>query len=248
MKKVFDAKYKDFEFEINSFIEAYDSSGEQIKDERNKLKLFRLNNEILNIKSFKIPNLINQIVYKCFRKSKAQRSFEHAIKLLKFGIGTPQPVAYYESSSIFFFKRSYYISKQLEYDLTYRELIKDFDYPDHEKILRAFIRFTFNLHEKGIHFLDHSPGNTLIKLNNGDYKFYLVDLNRMHFETMDFVVRIKNFSRLTKHESMVEVMSDEYAKCINKDYDIVFNLMWKSTKSFRNKIERKKRLKSLFKF
>ncbi|MBN4084879.1 Kdo domain containing protein [Flavobacteriaceae bacterium AH-315-B10] len=248
MKKVIRPKYKDFEIEIDGFIDAFDSSGEEIKDERNKLKLFKLNSGILNIKSFKIPNLINQVVYKFFRKSKAQRSFEYANTLMELGIGTPQPIAYYENSTLFLFKRSFYVSEQLDCDLTYRELIKDFDYPNHEKILRAFTRFTFNLHEKGIHFLDHSPGNTLIQLNNGVYKFYLVDLNRMRFETMDFETRIKNFSRLTKHKYMVEVMSDEYAKALGENYDKVFNLMWKLTKNFQKKHHRKRQLKKKFMF
>jgi len=248
MKKVFQSKYKKFESEINQFVLDFDNTGEQIKDARNKLKLFPFNDRQINIKSFKVPNLINQIVYKFIRKSKAQRSFEYANKLLDLGIGTPNPIAYYEFSSVFLYKRSFYVSEQLESDLTYRELIMDFDYPNHEEILRAFTRFTFRLHEKGINFLDHSPGNTLIKKISDDYKFYLVDLNRMNFGVMSFEARMKNFSRLTKFKPMIEVMSDEYAKCIEKDYDTVFNAMWKSTQIFRSKIERKKRLKKKLKF
>lgn len=248
MKKEFQSNYKDFELEIDGFIDAFDNSGKHIKDERNELKLFQLNNTTVNIKSFKIPNLINQIVYKFFRKSKAQRSFEFANKLIDLGFGTPNPIAYYEFTTPFLYKRSFYVSEQLDSDLTYRELTKDFKYSNHEEILRAFTRFTFDLHEKGIHFLDHSPGNTLIRKEGKKHLFYLVDLNRMEFGYMNFDTRISNFSRLTKHKSMVEIMSDEYAKCIGKDYEIVFNLMWKSTVAFRNKIERKKRLKSLLKF
>ena len=71
-------------------------------------------------------------------------------------------------------------------DLTFRELTKDLNYPDHEIILRAFTRFTFQLHENGINFLDHSPGNTLVKKVGKEYEFYLVDLNRMNFGFMDF--------------------------------------------------------------
>jgi hypothetical protein len=104
------------------------------------------------------------------------------------------------------------------------------------------------LHEKGIHFLDHSPGNTLIQINNGDYKFYLVDLNRMEFKALDFKTRIKNFSRLTIHKSMIEVMSDEYAKCSGEDYNKVFNLMWKETEDFQDKYHKKRKLKKNLKF
>ena len=244
MKKVFHSKYKEFEDNIDVYINDFDNIGDSIKDSRNKLKLFSLSDgTVINIKSFKVPNLINKIVYNFFRKSKAQRSFEYANKLLEFNIGTPTPVAYYEFYSPLFFKKSFYISEQLECDLTYRELTTDFDYPDYDVILRAFTRFTYNLHEKGILFLDHSPGNTLIKKEKDDYNFYLVDLNRMKFEFLDFETRVKNFSRLTIHKSMVEVMSDEYSKCSGENYDKIFSLMWSETEAFQEKFHRKKRLK-----
>ena len=197
---------------------------------------------------FQIPNIFNQLAYKFFRKSKAQRSYEYANKLIELNIGTPRPIAYYEFTTPFLFKKSYYISEHLNYDLTYRELTSDLNYPKHENILRSFTRFTYNLHEKGINFLDHSPGNTLIQFNNGDYKFFLVDLNRMNFGELDFKTRIKNFARLTIHKSMVEVMSDEYAKCSGYDFKKVFELMWKETEDFQERFYRKKRIKKRFLF
>ena len=243
MNIVFHDTYKNLKNDIDLLIESYDEKGVQLKDERNKLKIFSINDLKLNIKSFKVPNLFNQIIYRFFRKSKAQRSFEYANKLLSLGVGTPSPIAYYENKTAFLFKESYYVSEQLEYDFTYRELTTDFEYPDYEKILRDFTRFTYELHEKNIQFLDHSPGNTLIIKRNKGYDFYLVDLNRMKFGPLDFETRIKNFARLTEHKFMIEFMSDEYAKCIGKDYDIVFELMWEYVKRFRSKFEGKKRLK-----
>ena len=139
------------------------------------------------------------------------------------------------------------MSEQLECDLTYRELINDFNYPDYENILRSFTRFTFDLHEKGIDFLDHSPGNTLINKKNNDYLFSLVDLNRMKFGTMDFEKRMKNFARLSKYKHMVEIMSDEYSKLYNKSYNDVFNAMWSEVQKFRASIHRKRKLKKKFK-
>ena len=248
MKKVFHPKYQDSELDIDGFIESFDNSGEYIKDERNALKLFQLNTKVINIKSFRTPNLINQIVYKYFRKNKAKRSFEYAEKLLNLGINTPQPIAYYEFTTSFLFKKSFYVCEQLKYDLTYRELINDFKYPNYEQILREFTRFTFDLHEKGIHFLDHSPGNTLIIQKGNSYDFYLVDLNRMKFKPINLETRIKNFSRLSASESMIATMSDEYAKCIGVEYDKVFKLMLKFAEEFQNRFQRKKRLKKKLKF
>lgn len=234
---------------FDDIIYNFDTKGEDFGDQdRNSLKLFQLGNKTINVKSFRIPNIVNQIVYRFFRKSKAQRSYEYANKLMELNVGTPQPIGYYEFKTLLLFNKSYYISEQLDCDLTYRELTKDLNYPNHESILRAFTRFTFQLHKKGILFLDHSPGNTLIKLNNGDYQFYLVDLNRMEFGTFDFETRVKNFARLTVEESIVQVMSDEYAKCTGEDYNKIFNLMWQETLSFQDNFYRRERLKKKYKF
>lgn len=234
---------------FNHIIFNYDEEGNSFgNQDRNSIKLFKLKDLTINVKSFKIPNIINQFAYKFFRKSKAQRSFEYANKLVEMHIGTPQPIAYYEFSTPFLFKKSFYISEHLDCELTYRELTTDLNYPNHEIILRAFTRFTFKLHEKGIHFLDHSPGNTLIKEASEGYDFFLVDLNRMEFKTLDFETRIKNFSKLTIHKSMIEIMSDEYAKCSGEDYNTIFNLMWDSTLRFQKKYHYRMRLKKKLKF
>ena len=72
--------------------------------------------------------------------------------------------------------------------------------------------------------------------------------NDMEFKTLDFEMRIKNFSRLTIHKSMVEVMSDEYAKCSSKSYETIFELMWYETEMFQMKYHRKQALKKKVKF
>lgn len=234
---------------LDDIITNFDTKGQDFgNQDRNALKLFDVNGVLVNVKSFRIPNLVNQVAYKFFRKSKAERSFEYANKLQTLNIGTPQPIAYYELKTFFLFKKSYYISEQLECDLTYRELTKDLEFPHHEEILRAFTRFTHRLHEKNIKFLDHSPGNTLIKKNETKYEFYLVDLNRMEFKTMDLNERVKNFAKLTTHRSMIETMSDEYAKCCKEPYEKIFKLMWEETQVFQNRYQRKRQLKHKFKF
>ena len=234
---------------IDVMIHNFDTSGTPFgNQDRNSLKLFDLEGLTVNVKSFRVPNVINQIAYRFFRKSKAQRSFEYANTLMDLGIGTPQPIAYYEFKSPLAFKKSYYLSAQQDCDLTYRELTKDPDYPDHENILRAFTRFTYNLHENKVNFLDHSPGNTLIKKVGEEYKFYLVDLNRMNFESLSFEERIKNFAKLTTSRDMIAVMSDEYAKCIGEDAKKVEDLIWQFTQAFQNNYQNRRRLKKKLKF
>ncbi len=65
---------------------------------------------------------------------------------------------------------------------------------------------------------------------------------------MDFEDRMKNFSRLTPHKSIVKIMSDEYSKCIGIEYDNIFDRMWFLTNQFQEKFHKKKRLKKKLKF
>jgi tRNA A-37 threonylcarbamoyl transferase component Bud32 len=249
MKYIFNTSFKPSETLISAIVTDFDNVGISFGDgQRNKIKLYNLEGKIFNIKAFKIPNIVNQVAYRYFRKSKARRSFEFANRLIEKGIGTPQPIAYAEDFKLLGLQKSFYISEHLQSELTFRELVLNPDYPDHENILRQFTKFTFDLHEKGIEFLDHSPGNTLIKKRTENlYEFYLVDLNRMNFhKTMDFDMRMKNFNRLTPKTEMLAVMSNEYATFYNKTEEEVFDKMCSYTNDFQlkhhRKIVRKKKL------
>ncbi len=238
----------DSQFNIDSVrqcIANFKTDGELFGDgKRNKIKLFNVDGRLVNIKSFKTPNLINKIAYKYFRKSKARRSFEFAGKLTEFGIGTPQPIAYSENFDAVGLAESYYASEHMQCDLTFRELVEDFHFPDRDNILRQFTRFSYLLHQKGIEFKDHSPGNTLIVNNTGTYSFYLVDLNRMSFhDVMSFDLRMRNLSRLTPHKEMVATMSNEYAKVSGEDEQLIFETLWRYTSAFQHRYYRKKRIK-----
>lgn len=250
MKVVFSDKYRGEKVRILELIGNFNRKGELFgTGVRNKIKIFPLDGKEVNIKSFKVPNLVNKIAYRFFRKSKAHRSFTYGHRLISKGIGTPYPIAYAEEISALTFQRSFYVSEHLTCDLTYRDLVQDENYPNREVILRAFTRFTFNLHEKQVEFLDHSPGNTLIKWNNRDPQFFLVDLNRMNFKEMDFETRMKNFSRLTPKKEMVEIMANEYSKVYKQRPESeIFNRMWFHTQDFQEKFKRKKAFKKKLKF
>jgi hypothetical protein len=229
----------------------FKKSGKILSDgDRNCIKVFDCKSFQVAIKSFKKPNFINKIVYRYFRKSKARRSFEFASKLMEMNIGTPQPVAFFENYDFIGLKESYYACEHLENVFEFREIVQNEAFENRDFIIRKFTQFTFEMHEKGIEFLDHSPGNTLIRKNtDGSYSFFLVDLNRMKFhKTLDFQTRMKNLSKITHKKDMIAVMSNEYAKLSGENETLVFETMWKLTSDFQYRFHRKKRLKKKLKF
>lgn len=246
--------FKPYEKEIRAAFHDFDKSGTDfIIGKRNKIKLFQVNQKQMNVKSFKVPNKINQFIYKYFRKSKARRSFEYANILLEKGIGTPVPIAFQENFNVFGITNSFYASEHQDYELTFRELVEIKNFPDEELILRQFTRFCYKIHESGVEFKDHSPGNTLIKkISENKYDFFLVDLNRMNFHnSMSIELRMKNLSRLTPKKEMVKIISHEYAKISGENPEKLLNLLWKFTSEFQTKYHRKhdtkNKIKSIFK-
>ena len=169
---------------------------------------------------------------------------------MEMQIGTPQPVAFFENYDFVGLKESYYACEHLENVFEFREIVQNEAFENRDFIIRKFTQFTFEMHEKGIEFLDHSPGNTLIRKNtDGSYSFFLVDLNRMQFhETIDFKTRMKNLSKITHKKDMIEVMSNEYAKLSKGDETTIFETMWGLTADFQYRFHRKKRIKKKLKF
>lgn len=237
--------HPDFKYlkpDILEFINNFNTTGDYVvKGERNSIKKKVLQGVVVNVKQFKLPNAFNAFVYKYIRKSKARRSFEYANILIDKDILTPFPVAYFEETSALGLKRSFYISKHVDYDLDFRVLIHNLNYPNRDEILKQFTDFTFKLHENNINFLDHSPGNTLIvDKKNGTYDFYLIDLNRMRFETMGFNKRMYNIRRLWPSKTMIKIMAERYAELYNKTYQETHSLMLKHARDFQRKIDSKK--------
>ncbi len=222
--------------ELLQIIQNFDIGGHNfITGDRNKIKTFDYQGITINVKSFKTPILINGFIYKFFRKSKARRSFENASILLNKGIGTPKPIAYYENFNNFFLKESYYICEHLTPDFVFRDIFGNEHNYDVDKVMRGLAQFSFNLHENGIEFLDHSPGNTLIKTNkNSTLEFFLVDLNRMKFHNkMSCKMRLNNLRKIAPARHLIELLSKEYAKLYDMPENKIFDYLWQQTQYFQ---------------
>lgn len=235
------SNYEKLKPELERVLENFSEVGEYItKGDRNIIKKVIIEGKAFNIKSFKEPNYFQGLVYQFLRKSKAKRSFEYASKLIEFGINTPFPVAYSETFSGGL-KQSYYVSEQLGYDFDFRELIHKPKFPNREEVLKQFTVFSFQLHQNNVNFLDHSPGNTLIKDNGKrNYDFYLIDLNRMQFEAMNLDRRMHNLRRLWLSKTMINIIAAEYAKLNGNTFDEVHSLLSKHSRAFQKKVNSKK--------
>jgi serine/threonine protein kinase len=194
------------------------------------------------VKSFKVPNIIRRIVYTFFRDSKAKKSYEYSLKIGNF---TPEPIGYIEFYKNSLLERSYFVAKKFEYDFTIREPLLDDSFSDKTKILQKFAIFTCNLHDSDILHKDYSPGNILIKKENGSFIFKIVDINRMEFKKLSLEERMKNFAKLWISDKDLKIVIEAYSKYKNLDFEKCYNLALEASHKLKNKVNMKKRIKGI---
>lgn len=220
--------------------EHFETSKNSIHKARNEIKVINHNGVDLVVKSFKIPNFLNRTIYTFFRDSKAKKSYDYAIKIASF---TPKPVGYIEFFENSLLANSYFVSEKFDYSFTIREPLLDVNFPNKEQIFKAFAKFSHSLHEAEIYHLDFSPGNILIKEQNGEYIFKIVDINRMKFRPLCNELRMKNFSKLWAKDEDLKVIIKEYAKISGANEDVLLQKALKFSHKHKAKINFKKRLR-----
>ena len=167
---------------IERLPEVFPVSGEVLHEGRNQIRAFDIGGESLVVKRYKRPHLFNRVMYSFFRKNKARRAYEHALRLRGMGFDTPEPVAWSEYRKDGLIADTYFVSRRSE--LTpLPQTMRRFPAPDTLPVLEAFARFTVRLHEQGICHEDFNQTNILWEYDGaaGNYRFQLIDINRMRF-------------------------------------------------------------------
>lgn len=206
VKAVVDELYAD---KLGSYVLTIPSRNEQLGEViytgRNIIYHTNENGIDLSIKSFKVPPLFNRIAYTYFRKSKARRSYEYAVELMKLGIDTPAPVAYVETYRHGLLHRSYYVCLMLvgAHDIRHWE-----QRPDSSKIEEGTAQVMARLHAAGVFHRDFTPGNILY---DKDYRFYLIDINRMSLRGVSYKKMLENFNGINEDNAAVRRLALCYA-------------------------------------
>ena len=218
----------------------FDESKCSIWDKRNKIKIISFANSELTIKSFKIPHLINKIAYTFLRESKAERSYRNSLQILEF---VPNPIGYAEFFKYGLLHDTYFVCEKYDYDFTIREPLTQNNFEDKENVLKQFAHFTHELHRKGVEHLDYSPGNILVKkIDELDYEFKIIDVNRMKFRKFTKQECLENFSKLWTYDDNLKIIVTEYAKLINMDTQEAYEIVLNASQKHKDKKNLKKKL------
>lgn len=236
-------EFKSLKNFVENIKEFFNKSQNTVHKARNEIKIINYENQDFVVKSFKVPHILNRVIYTFFRSSKAKRSYEYSLKIASF---SPKPIGYIEFYDSFLIKDSYFISEKFDYDFTAKELLFSDNFPNKDDILKEFAKFTYILHENEIYHLDYSPGNILIKKEDGEYVFKIVDINRMQFFKPNIDLRMKNFAKLWAKDEDLRTIAIEYSKVAKLDENeliikiLDFTNQDKKIKNLKRKLKGKK--------
>jgi RIO-like serine/threonine protein kinase len=242
-----DENHKEFREFSQDIKEYFSKSDDIITAKRNIIKIIEQNGKKVVVKSFKIPNLINKFAYRFIRDSKAKRSFLNAKELVKLGINTPEPISYIEFFNPLL-KESFYICEYFDYDFEIRDVLKDENFKNRDEILKKFVTFSYSLHQKGVYHIDYSPGNVLIKIEDGEYHFSIVDVNRMKFISFTQSLRFKNLSRFSATKEDTTTIAKEYAKIAGIDEEFAIKQLFFYHDKHQQYLKNKRKLKKVKEF
>jgi hypothetical protein len=122
------------------------------------------------------------------KPSKAKRSWNGAMELMRRGIATAQPVAYFEKLGDTSLKQNFYICEYVQSDFNIGQAFSAlangnevFMGYEAEKIYLQFAQYCHQMHSRGIYFRDFSGGNILVNMQpNQTLSFSLIDTARLH--------------------------------------------------------------------
>lgn len=123
-----------------------------------------------------------------FKPSKGLRSWNGASELLRRGVETARPIAYFEKIGDKTLTQNYYICEFVEADFSARDIFSAFAQGQSEyrsihpeQMYQALAAYLLTMHGRGVFFRDLSGGNILVKNTDGALGFSLIDTGRAHF-------------------------------------------------------------------
>ena len=178
-----------------------------IYDGRNRLHRLAHGGVDLVIKHFRLRSGLKRWSYR-FRSFKAERAFRNALRLGELGINTPQPVAFVNRVAGGSIVEAWFICHFEDAELNLRDVLNH-RVPEGEldHLIDATARFVATLHERGIIHWDLTPGNILISRDDSapdDWRFSLIDCNRMGFCRPNIRQRCFNLAQCAFHTAGLE--------------------------------------------
>ena len=197
-------------------------------------------------KMYKIPNFFQKVAYRWFAPGKAWKACHYALRLRKLGIQTPEPVCAYVEESPVGIRRSFFVCARCDDAPLYPVLVETeaFD----RGLADALAGFLVEMHQKGFLHGDLNLTNILYHRSGESVQFTVIDINRSKFVDQPTEAQyLKNLVRLTHRPDLFEYVVRVYARLRGWKEEACTARCRSMLNAYERRLERKQRIKKLFK-
>lgn len=127
--------------------------------------------------------------------SKAAESWDHAVRVLRVGLSTPEPRAAVAASGT----GGFFVCDWVEGCRSVWDLHDGTLAAEH---LPRLAEYVARMHELGVHHRDLTPGNVLLREAGKEFEHVLIDLNRMQFGPVSLTVGLAALAKLECHGAL----------------------------------------------
>lgn len=198
---------------------------------------------------------IKKFTYR-FKASKGQRHWDNAWEMLRRGVKSPTPIAYFEQTENTGITHNYYVCEYVDAAFSVRQAFTAFGEGQEsyqgfskEKIIKAVADFSCNMHDEKIIHHDLTGGNLLVTTENDEINITAIDIGR---------ASINMKKRVTERQRLLDLMRCCYKlNWPNRElfmdyyfdaYGQKFAHRWKTSLSYYDwKLRTKKKLKRILK-
>jgi tRNA A-37 threonylcarbamoyl transferase component Bud32 len=227
------------------------------RDQRNKVWSIQhplASNDTVVVKENRARG-IKKITYR-FKASKGQRHWDNAWEMLRRGVKSPMPVAYYEQTENTGITHNYYVCEYVDAAFSVRQAFTAFgDGQDSfggfskEQIIKGVADYACNMHDEKIIHHDLTGGNLLVTTENDEINITAIDIGRA-------TIYIKQ--NVTEQQRLLDLMRccyklnwpnrELFMEYYFEAYGRQFAQRWKTSLSYYDwKLTTKKKLKRLLK-
>lgn len=232
-----------------------------LRDTRNRLWNICLDEQRDEIQTVKLNRAkgIKKFTYR-FMDSKGMRHWNNATEMLRRGINTPQPLAFFERHNNSGIEDNYYVCRFIPGAFSARDVFLAFnqgaeDYKGISKhdMFDQMSAFIAHMHDRGVIHRDLSSGNLMMTFNDGELKFYAIDIGRAVIDVTKGVKPRHRFVDLKRicyklgwpdRELFIEAYNKHQSKALPNSWRLsIFSYEFKQTakKMLKGKYKRKKK-------
>lgn len=140
-----------------------------------------------------------------FRKSRGKKVWEKAQILLNLQVSIPYPLAYLERRNFGLLKESLFVTTWIDnafsleqfFENNFKEIFKGAHLKEKHHFINQVAHYLKNIHDLGIFHRDLKSKNILVKTQDKQYHFYLLDLDSLKIKrNLSYKNRLKDLARL----------------------------------------------------